>query len=89
MGSLVDKSMPLHDYMDKRDIRRQGRFTVLAVAAAKMAIAEGGLDIKNVDNDKFGVIIGSGIGGVEVFFVLCVSYMLYWRHTTLDPSLIV
>ncbi len=69
VGSLVDKSMPLHEYMDKRDIRRQGRFTVLAMAAAKMAVAKGGLDIKNVDNDKFGVIIGSGIGGVEVFHI--------------------
>ncbi len=67
VGSLVDKSMPLHEYMDKRDIRRQGRFTVLAMAAAKMAVAEGGLDITKLDSDKFGVIIGSGIGGVEVF----------------------
>ncbi len=69
VGSLVDKSMPLHEYMDKRDIRHQGRFTVLAMAAAKMAIAEGGIDVTKLDSDKFGVIIGSGIGGVEVLHI--------------------
>ncbi len=55
--------------MDKRDIRRHGRFTTLAMVAAKMAVEEGGLDLTKIDNDKFGVIIGSGIGGVEVIHI--------------------
>ena len=47
-------------------VRKQDRFTVFAVAAAKQAMDEAGLDTSddgNIDSMRLGVYIGSGIGG--------------------------
>jgi 3-oxoacyl-[acyl-carrier-protein] synthase II len=51
-------------YMDPRDARRSDRFAQFAVAAAKLAVKDSGLDLENTDRDRVGVIIGSGIGGI-------------------------
>ncbi|SHH09020.1 beta-ketoacyl-ACP synthase II [Tepidibacter thalassicus] len=59
------KDFQASDFIDKREARRMDRFTQFAVASAKMAIEDSELDLKNVDENKFGVIIGSGIGGIE------------------------
>ena len=52
-------------YMDKKEARRMDRFTQFAVAASGMAIEDAGLDLDNADRDRIGVILGSGIGGIE------------------------
>jgi len=47
-------------------VRRTDRFTHFAMAAAKMAIADSGIDVANLnDRDRFGVIVGTGIGGLK------------------------
>jgi len=38
-----------------------------AMAASKMAVEMSGLDLDKVDKNKFGVIVGSGIGGITTF----------------------
>jgi len=53
------------EYIDKKECRRMDRFTQYAVAASKMAVSDAGLDVDSVDSDRFGVCIGSGIGGME------------------------
>ena len=53
------------DFMDKKDAKHMDRFTQYAVAASGMAIKHSGLDLKKVDVERFGVILGSGIGGIE------------------------
>lgn len=58
-------------YMDKKDARRMDRFVQYAVAASKMAIDDAGLDLELVDTDRAGVLIGSGIGGIETFENQC------------------
>ncbi|HKA24757.1 MAG TPA: beta-ketoacyl-ACP synthase II [Candidatus Eisenbacteria bacterium] len=55
------------DYMDRKDAKRNDRFVQLGIAAAKEAVANAGLDWNVVDPDRVGVIIGSGIGGIETF----------------------
>lgn len=50
--------------MDRRDARRTDRFTQFAVAAAREALAQSGLDTSKPRPDV-GVLIGSGIGGIE------------------------
>lgn len=52
------------DYMDKRDARRMARFSQLAVAAATEAVKNSGINLDEIDKEKFGVIVGSGIGGL-------------------------
>jgi 3-oxoacyl-[acyl-carrier-protein] synthase II len=53
--------------MDRKDAKRMDRFTQFAVAASHEAIKNAGLDLEAEDRDRIGVIIGSGIGGMETF----------------------
>lgn len=52
------------DYMDGKEAKRNDRYTHFAVAAARLAIKDGGLDPESWDADRVGVLIGSGIGGM-------------------------
>ena len=53
------------NYMDPKEAKRNDRYTQLAMAASRMAFNDAGLKVGQVDSDRFGVIIGSGIGGME------------------------
>jgi len=54
------------DYLDKKEARRLVRFIQFAIAAAKMAQKDSGLNVKEQDPDQTGVLIGSGIGGIKM-----------------------
>jgi len=57
---------PIKYFKNPKDVRRTDRYTQLAMAAAKMAIEDAGLDpAKIADPTRFGTIIGSGIGGLK------------------------
>ncbi len=53
------------DYLDRHELKRMDRFTQFAVVAAKMAVEDSGLTMAEEDSDDVGVVIGSGIGGIE------------------------
>ncbi len=53
------------NYMDPKDARRMDRFSQLAVAAAKEAVADSGIDFEKTNKERFGVIVGSGIGAID------------------------
>lgn len=55
------------NYMDRKDIRRADLFVQFAVAAATEAVRQAGIKDGAVDPDRFGVIVGSGIGGIATF----------------------
>ena len=48
-----------------KEVRRLDRFTLLALAAAREALRDAGLDSTNTQSERCGVAIGSGIGGLE------------------------
>lgn len=52
------------DYMDFKEVKRMDRFCQFAVVAAKEAVKNSGLDLDTIDKERFGVIVGSGIGGI-------------------------
>ena len=52
-------------FKNPKDVRRTDRFVQLAMAAAKMAMQDGGVDLEKVNRDRFGTIISSGIGGLK------------------------
>lgn len=64
IGAEVKNFVP-ENYLDKRDARRMDRFTQFALVAAKMAIEDAGIDINAINKDRVGVILGSGIGGLQ------------------------
>jgi 3-oxoacyl-[acyl-carrier-protein] synthase II len=53
--------------IDRKDAKRMDRFVQFAVVASAEAIRGAGLDLDSVDRDRAGVLIGSGIGGMETF----------------------
>ena len=52
-------------YMDRKEARRMDRYTHLAVACVVQALGQARLKIDDDNADSVGVIIGSGIGGIE------------------------
>ncbi|NLK26937.1 MAG: beta-ketoacyl-ACP synthase II [Clostridiales bacterium] len=52
-------------YMDFKEARRMDRFSQFAMAAAKEAIEDSGIQLDQVNRERFGVIVGSGIGGID------------------------
>jgi len=63
MGGEV--KIKIEEYLSPRDMKRMDRFTQLGMIAAREAIEQSGLnaDIKNPE--KIGVLVGSGVGGLE------------------------
>ena len=53
------------DFIDKKEAKRMDRYTQFAVGAARLAVEDAKLDLEAVDHNRFGVFIGSGIGGME------------------------
>ncbi|MES1247971.1 MAG: beta-ketoacyl-ACP synthase II [Actinomycetota bacterium] len=53
-------------WIDKKDARRMDRFAHLVIAAARMAEADSGIDIKS-EADRVGASIATGIGGIKSF----------------------
>ncbi|MBQ7594561.1 MAG: beta-ketoacyl-[Synergistaceae bacterium] len=55
-------------YMPGKEAKRSDRAIQFAVAAAKLAVEDSGLDVKSVDPYRLGVYIGTGQGGIETSF---------------------
>ena len=59
------KNFNADDYFNvPKDARRSDRYVQLAVAASKMAMDDSGVDVSAIDSRRFGVMVGSGIGGL-------------------------
>jgi len=52
-------------FFEKKEARRLDRFTQFALVAVKEALADAGLEFENINRDRIGVILGTGIGGIE------------------------
>lgn len=55
------------NYIDRKESRRMDAFCQYAMAAAKMAVEDSGMDLEKVNRDRVGVIVGSGIGGMYIY----------------------
>jgi 3-oxoacyl-[acyl-carrier-protein] synthase II len=66
IGGEVRGFDPKAFFKNPKDVRRTDRFAQLALAAAKMALDDSGIDVENLRRrDRFGVIVSSGIGGLK------------------------
>jgi len=54
-------------YFDRKEARKIDRFTQLALVASDEAVKDAGINKDNVNVDRVGVIVGSGIGGLITF----------------------
>lgn len=63
-GEVVDYD-PKAYFDNPKDAKRADRFTQLAMGASKMAVQHSGIDFETVDRNRIGVMVGSGIGGLD------------------------
>lgn len=59
------KELDTEQYFSKREMKFNERFTQFARIAAKQAYADAGLEDADIERDRFGVIVGSGVGGLR------------------------
>lgn len=52
------------DYMEKKEVRRLDKFCQFAIAAATQAVSDADFDMEKMNKERFGVAVGSGIGGI-------------------------
>lgn len=55
------------EWINKKESRHMDRFVQFAIAAAKLAVQDSGLDFEKVDKERAGTVMGCGIGGVITF----------------------
>ena len=65
IACTVEDFDPSRYGIERKELRRIDRFAQFAMAAAATALADSGLDLQKTDLDRAGVILGSGIGGIE------------------------
>ena len=59
------KDFVLEQYLPTKEARRMDEFMHYGIAAGVQAMADSGLDLARIDLDRAGVIMGSGIGGLQ------------------------
>jgi len=62
------RNFEIGDYMDKKQARRVDPFISYTVVAGKKALESAKIDLEKLNKDRCGVIIGSGMGGMSVFY---------------------
>ena len=58
-------------YINPREARRMARFSQVSVAAASMALEDSGLDLGQEDQERVGVLLGNGAGGLPTTQIAC------------------
>jgi 3-oxoacyl-[acyl-carrier-protein] synthase II len=64
IGGEVPTDFNPEDFLDKKEIKRLDNFSIYALIAADEAIRHAGLEDGIPDMDRFGVVVGSGVGGL-------------------------
>lgn len=59
------KNLDVESYINKKEAKRFDRFSQLAMVASKQAFQDSKLNIDEIDEHRFGVILSSGIGGLQ------------------------
>lgn len=62
------KDFDVEDFMDKKQSRRVDPFISYTMVAGKKALKMAGVDIDSIDKKRAGIVIGSGMGGMDVFY---------------------
>ena len=78
------KNFDPSEYIDRKEARKMDLYCQYALAAAKQAIADTGMDLEKVDKNEIGVVLGVGIGGIHTFEEEAGNYAV--NGATLGPK---
>jgi len=59
------KNLDVEKYLNKKDIRNSAKFIHFARIAAMQAMQDSKIDLEKIDSTRFGVLLGSGVGGMD------------------------
>ena len=59
------KNLDVEKYLNKKDIRNSAKFIHFARIAAMQAMEDSKIDLGKIDHTRFGVLLGSGVGGMD------------------------
>jgi 3-oxoacyl-[acyl-carrier-protein] synthase II len=83
------KGFNAEDFMEKKDARKLDPFSQYALVACDEAIQDAGIDNNpEINPDRVGVILGSGIGGIKVFEEEVSNYFLNDKNPRFNPFFI-
>lgn len=68
------KDLDVSQYLDRKEARKMDIYCQYAVIAASEAVKDCGIDLETANKDRIGVILGSGIGGVNTFQAEVMDY---------------
>ncbi|MDD2419779.1 MAG: beta-ketoacyl-[acyl-carrier-protein] synthase II [Bacteroidia bacterium] len=74
--------------IDKKEERKLDKFTQFALIASAQALADSAIDITKINPDRAGVILGTGIGGIETLFQEIEGYCDGGKTPRFSPFLI-
>jgi 3-oxoacyl-[acyl-carrier-protein] synthase II len=61
------KNFDPSSFLDRKEARKMDLYTQYAIASAKEAIDNSGINLETIDKDEVGVIFAAGIGGIQTF----------------------
>ena len=68
------KDFDPQDFLDKKEAKRMDRMSQFAVAGTKLALEDGQINLDDLNRDRIGAIIGSGIGGIDTLESEVIKY---------------
>lgn len=75
-------------HIDRKEARKTDRFCQYALIACDEAIADSKLNLDTIDKDRVGVVVGSGIGGIETLTQEIMGYCENEKVPRFSPMLI-
>ncbi|MBN2305929.1 MAG: beta-ketoacyl-ACP synthase II [Anaerolineae bacterium] len=74
-------------FLSRRDLRRTDPITQMAIFASRQAMDDSGLEVTEENGDRFGVLCGTGIGGIQTLLEGLLKY-IEEGHSTVSPLLL-
>ncbi len=68
------KNYNIEDHFERKEGRKLDLYAQFALVAAAESVADCGINEKEFDYDRVGVILGVGIGGLATFFTECINF---------------
>lgn len=68
------KDFDPQNFLDKKEAKRMDRMSQFAVAGTKLALEDGQINLDDLNRDRIGAIIGSGIGGIDTLESEVIKY---------------
>ncbi|WP_146820147.1 beta-ketoacyl-ACP synthase II [Candidatus Deianiraea vastatrix] len=63
-GHVYENLFNPEEAVDKKEVKRMDKFIIYGIHAADQAVLESGINSENINKDRVGVLLGSGIGGL-------------------------